>query len=287
MGKFTGMMITSWMALAGALVLAATPAAAQQGPDRAVRKDPNPPAAKPVKGDATPDILIYSQTSGFRHPSIPAANAALLDIARANGWTVVVTEDAEWFEADRLAQFEAVIGALNTGQNFSESQQAAFKAWLENGGAYIGLHAAGDGSHGWDWYLDEIIGARFTGHPGKPNQRQVTIHVEQPDHPVMAGMPEEWVRTDEWYSFDKSVRGKFNVLASLDEGTYEPPLQDDLKAKLAMPGGDHPIVWNRCIGQGRAIYSGFGHLPDHWEEELHLQMVTQAINWAMGEGDCP
>lgn len=267
-------------ALLGACVVAlgAVPGAAQ--------KVPNPPEAIPVKGDATPDLLIYSQTEGFRHPSIPAQNAALLDIARANGWTVTITEDAEWFEADRLAEFEAVIGASNTGDTLSESQRAAFKAWLENGGSYVALHAAGDGSHGWPWYLDEVIGARFTGHPGRPNQRKVQLKVEQPDHPAMEGMPVDWVRTDEWYSFDKSVRGKFTVLVSLDETSYEPALEGDMKTKLAMPGGDHPIVWTRCIGEGRMLYSGFGHLPVHWEEELHLQMVTQAIHWSMSPGEC-
>ena len=44
--------------------------------------------------------------------------------------------------------------------------------------------------------------------------------------------------------------------------------------------GDHPIVWTRCIGQGRVFYSALGHKAATYAEPLHLQMIDGALGWA-------
>lgn len=241
--------------------------------------------AEETAATPSPALLVYTKTTAFRHDSIPHATAALADMARERGWTITLTEDPAWFEADRLAHFDAVVWALPTGDTLSPSQKSAFRTFIEGGGGYIGLHAAGDSSHTWDWYVEELIGARYAGHPGDPNVRRGTIRVEDADHPAMRGLPAEWSREDEWYSFEHSPRGKVSVLATLDETTYEPRLAGQ-DSQLAM-GADHPIVWNRCLGDGRAIYSALGHTPESYSEPAHLDVIEGAISWALGEGDCP
>ena len=89
----------------------------------------------------------------------------------------------------------------------------------------------------------------------------------------MRPLPARWQREEEWYAFDRVPSGHgTRILARLDEGSYAPG-----------PGqrmGEHPIVWTRCIGQGRVFYSALGHKAETYAEPLHLRMIDGAIAWA-------
>lgn len=242
-------------------------------------------ASGPAAAGETGAILVYSRTSGWRHDSIAASWAAIAEIAQARGWSVTFTEDPAWFDAERLGNFDAVVWALATGDTLSDGQKAAFRNFVESGGGFVGLHSAGDDSHTWDWYARELIGARFIGHPLNPGVRSGTIHIEDDTHPATAGLPSPWYRSDEWYSFDASVRGRFHVLAALDEGSY---VQGNWTngANLTM-GDDHPVIWNRCVGAGRSFYSALGHTDESYAEHGVRNVIAGGISWSMGEGDCP
>jgi len=234
-----------------------------------------------------PAILVFSKTNGFRHEeAIPAANAMFEQFAKDNGWGYFQTENGATFSPDILARFDAVIFNNVSGDVFTPGQRAAFKAFLENGGGYVGIHAAGDNSHeAWPWYVDKVIGTHWKGHPLNPQFQEATVHIENHDHAATAGLPDKLVRTDEWYSFKTSPRKEgIDILATLDESTYEPGSM--FGTELAM-GKDHPIVWSRCVGKGRALYSAMGHLPTAFSEPEYLQMLLGATNWVLrkaGEG---
>jgi type 1 glutamine amidotransferase len=50
--------------------------------------------------------------------------------------------------------------------------------------------------------------------------------------------------------------------------------------------GDHPVVWSRCVGKGRALYSTLGHGADAYRTSEHPLLLEGAIAWAAGvEGD--
>jgi uncharacterized protein len=235
---------------------------------------------------ANPAILVFSKTNGFRHDeAIVAANAMFRQLAKKNGWSVYETENGAVHSPELLSRFKAVVWSNASGDNLSTDQRAALKAYIENGGGFIGIHAAGDSSHeGWGWYVKDIIGTRFVGHSLWPHLAQATIHVEGSDHPAMAGLPAIWVRTDEWYSFDRSVRAKgVPVLATLDEASYVRggPGSD----KLSM-GKDHPIIWSHCQGKGRALYSALGHTGEAFAEPEMRKLITNAVGWAMSDTQC-
>ena len=51
--------------------------------------------------------------------------------------------------------------------------------------------------------------------------------------------------------------------------------------------GDHPVVWTRCVGKGRALYSAMGHQAEAFAEPEHRKLLTGALNWVLrkeGEG---
>lgn len=246
-----------------------------------------PPA---IPADLTrPAILVFSKTNGFRHEeAIPAANAMFTDMAQKNGWGIFKTENGATFSPEILSRFDAVVFNNTSGDVFTPDQRKAFQGFLENGGGFVGIHAAGDNSHeGWKWYTEKLIGAHFTQHTMKPQFQRATVHVEDATNPATKGLPPTWQRTEEWYSFDKSPReGGAHILATVDEKTYNP--EGMFGKDLRM--GDHPAVWSRCIGKGRVIYSIMGHQAEAFAEPEYRELLQGALNWVMrkeGEGCDP
>ena len=67
-------------------------------------------------GQNTAKALIYSATVDFRHDSIPTAIEALKDQGPNYNVTFDSTEDKTWFTDDRLAQYDALVFLMNTGE---------------------------------------------------------------------------------------------------------------------------------------------------------------------------
>lgn len=229
-----------------------------------------------------PAILVFSKTNAFRHEeAIPAAARMFERLAKQNGWGIFQTENGAAFTPDILAGFDAVVFSNVTGDVFTPQQRAAFKAYLENGGGYVGIHGAGDNSHkAWDWYVKSVIGTNFIGHPMDPQFQMATMRIESHAHPSTAPLPDSLQRVDEWYSFDKSPRGipGLTVLATLDESTYKPG--SFFGTKLAM-GKDHPIAWWRCVGKGRVFYSAGGHTAEAYSDPDFTRFIDGAVLWAV------
>lgn len=227
-----------------------------------------------------PAILVFSKTNAFRHEeSIPPGNAFFADLAKQKGWGYFQTENGAAFSPEVLAKFDAVVFNNVSGDVFSPAQQAAFKAFIENGGGYVGIHAAGDNSHkDWGWYINDVIGALFIQHTMAPQFQNATVNVEDKAHSATQGLPASWQRVEEWYSFDKSPRTTgANVLITVDEKTYKPVGM--FGKDLSM--GDHPMVWTRCIGKGRVLYSAFGHRAESWSEPENRMLMANSVGWAL------
>ncbi|MDG2307499.1 MAG: ThuA domain-containing protein [Candidatus Binatia bacterium] len=238
-----------------------------------------------------PAVLVLSKTNGFRHEeAIPAAHTALEAIAKKRGWSLFATENGAVINDDDLTKFDVVVFQNTSGPILSETQETALRSWVEKGGGFVGIHGAGgDPSYEWGWYGTDLIGAQFTGHPMGPQFQEATVIVEDSEHPASKHLPANWVRTDEWYSFEESPRNKgVRVLAKLDETTYSPEMHlfYFINTDLRM-GEDHPVLWSQCIGEGRSLYSAMGHAASAYEEELYVGVLEGGIAWAAGlEGDC-
>jgi type 1 glutamine amidotransferase len=245
--------------------------------------DTVPPELPAAIASAPVAILSFSKTSGFRHgEAIEAAAASVRDLAQERGWAVFETENAAVFNPEQLALFDVVFGNNITGDNWTEQQKAAFRSWIEDGGGFVGVHgAAGTRFRYWDWYTDVLLGGgRFIGHPMGPQFREATLVVEDPDHPIMAGMERTFSHVDEWYSFEESARSAgSHVLVTIDEASYAPG--EDLSM-----GEDHPIVWIACPGRGRSFYSALGHQGSTYTWAAHERMLGAALDWATGDA-CP
>jgi type 1 glutamine amidotransferase len=231
--------------------------------------------------DAAVNILVFTKINGFDHgPSVTAATEAVRKIAQDKQWGVVVTDNGGAFTPDNLAQFDAVVWNNNSGDVLTLSQRAAFEAFIASGGAYVGLHGAGgDSIYLWDWYVDTLLGARFIGHPMNPQFQDAALHIEQHPGNIGAALAPGWTMNDEWYSFRDSPReAGANVVATLDESTYE---QNGFGGQDLRMGADHPIVWTRQVGKGRAFYSAVGHRPEVYADERYMALLADGLGWAV------
>jgi len=226
-----------------------------------------------------PAVLVFEKITGFRdEPSVTAARASFSEMARRRDWSLVVTDKGGAMTPAVLDQFDVVVWNNVSGDVLTLSQRSAFRTYVENGGGFVGVHGAGgDPQTFWPWYVDELVGARFGGHPMNPQFRDARINVADPSDPIVAGLGKGWTMNDEWYSFKNNPRSNgARIVATLDEESYSP-------GGLAM-GSDHPIAWTRCIGRGRSFYSAIGHRPESYSEPSNVRLLEQAVEWAAGKG---
>ncbi len=234
-----------------------------------------PAAAAAAAPDDPPyEVLVFSKTAGFRHDSIDEGIAALTALGAENNFTVTATEDAGAFTAANLEQFEVVAFLSTTGDVLDAEQQTAFEGYINNGGGYVGIHAAADTEYDWEWYSG-LAGALFQSHP---HIQPADVVVENHAHDATAHLPEVWQRTDEWYDYRTNPRDTAQVLASLDESTYEG----------GQMGEDHPIAWCKEYEGGRAFYTGGGHTAESYAEPEFVRHLLGGLRWASGvvEADC-
>jgi cytochrome c len=222
------------------------------------------------------DVLVFSKTAGFRHDSIPTGIDRIRQLGAANRFRVEATEDPGAFRTNNLRQYEAVVFLSTTGDVLNNAQQAAFERYIQDGGGFVGIHAAADTEYDWPFY-GRLVGAYFKSHPAI---QQATVKVADRLHPSTSHLPERWVRTDEWYDYRTNPRGNVHVLATLDESTYT--------GENMNTGADHPIAWCHGFEGGRSWYTGGGHTQESFGEPAFQRHLLGGIRWAAGEvsGDC-
>jgi len=230
-----------------------------------------------------PRLLLFQKITGFREgPSVDAAEHLIRELAQRNGWALIVTDKGGAIRRAVLKQFDVVIWNNVSGDVLTLSERSALRQYVEQGGGFVAFHGSGgDPVYYWDWYVDTLIGARFEGHPMKPQFQEARIDVADPSSPLVRDLAPGWTMTDEWYSFKTNPRARgAHVLATLDESSYSPIglAGEDLHM------GDHPIAWTQCVGAGRSFYSAIGHRPETYSDPHYSALLQQAILWAAPAG---
>jgi cytochrome c len=216
---------------------------------------------------AAPDrLLVFSKAAGYAHESRAVGIEAIRALGARNGFAVEATESTAPFRSGRLGRYAAVVFLSTTGDVLGEREQKALRRYVRRGGGFVGVHSAADTEHEWPWY-GTLLGARFLTHPAI---QAATVRVVDRSHPSTRRLPAVWQRTDEWYDYAASPRGRVRVLATLDEATYA-------GGKM---GADHPIAWCRAVGRGRSWYTGGGHTSESYAEPLFRSHLLGGIRWA-------
>ncbi|GAA4443890.1 hypothetical protein GCM10023188_45070 [Pontibacter saemangeumensis] len=230
--------------------------------------EPETPVVAEQEPEDSSRILVFSKTSGYYHESIPDGIAAIQKLGREHNVMVDTTKNAAYFNPDSLQNYKAVVFLSTTMDVLDTVQQAAFEKYIQAGGGFAGIHAAADTEYDWPWY-NKLVGAYFLSHP---KQQNATVRVKDKNHPSTSHLPDDWELFDELYNY-KDINPEVNVLATLDESTYEG----------GENGENHPIVWYHDYDGGRAFYTGLGHTKESYSDSLFLPHIWGGITYAMGE----
>lgn len=176
-----------------------------------------------------------------------------------------------------LARYQLIIQLDYPPYAWPAAAVTAFERYIKEArGGWVGFHHAGllgefDGYKMWDWFSQFMGGIRFTNYIGDFAAGEV--QVEDSLHPIMRGLPRRFtIQREEWYTWNKSPRSQVQVLASVDERTYQP------RSHITM--GDHPVVWTNPHVKARNVYIFMGHGPDLLDNPAYTRLVSNAINWA-------
>ncbi len=227
-------------------------------------------------------VLLFSKATGFRHgESIEAGKRVFQELALKNNWFLYSTEAGGVFNTDQLAQFHVVIFNNSTGRVLDEAQQNALQHFVEHGGMLMGIHGAGDNSHPWRWYVQNLTGSDFSHHTLHPQfqETEVAIHA-QADSLLKQDLPQKWIHTDEWYVFLENPENHgFKILYQIRGDRINPNgnLLWITDRDFGM-GSEHPVAWHKQVGKGSTFYTSMGHDARAWAQAPFVQMLQNAVD---------
>jgi hypothetical protein len=182
-------------------------------------------------------------------------------VAAANHFRFDTTSDWRNLNADFLSRVDVVV-FLDTRPE-DPAQRAAFRAYMERGGAWMGFHFAGFAltpsavPANWDWYHDTFLGSgSYRSNTWRPTS--AVLRVEDRDHPATRRLPGTFRSSpNEWYRWEKDLRRNpdIDVLLAIDPSSF--PLGTGPKQSEIWHDGYYPVVWtNRRY---RMLYLNMGH----------------------------
>ncbi len=231
-------------------------------------------------------LLVVTHTAGFRHGSIEDAKDVLPEWGEENNFEVTFVDETEnarpddltldeAFTDEFLADYDAIMFA-NTTSNFgTEAQREAVINFVENGGGFVGAHAAIDTGYDWPEY-GEMVGTYFDSHPWT---QEVNFLVEDAEHPSTEHLTNgEWSKLEEVYIFPEDMNpreaGK-HILLSLDTESVDGPRGGQFD--------DHPTSWCSPQESGRVFITALGHHSQTWSsEEEFKQHILGGLDYAFG-----
>lgn len=188
------------------------------------------------------------------------------------GFLMEVTTSLNDYPLERLKEFSLIV-SLNA-QPSGETQRAAFRSYMEQGGGWMGFHASAynDKNTKWPWFNEFLgCGAFYCNNwPPQP----VLLETDCSEHAVTRSLPKEWVApASEWYMWNPSPRDNADVDVLLTISQKNMPLG----IKDIIRWGDIPVVWtNRNY---RMIYLNTGHGDEAFSDATQNLLFTNAFRW--------
>ena len=227
-------------------------------------------------------VLIFHKTNGFRHGSINNGINMIKNLGTTNGlWTADDSQNANVFTAENLAQYKVVIWCNTSGNNLlNASQRAAFENYIQNGGGFVGIHAATDTyrDKSWPFYNDLVGGIVQTNpnHTRNNHNNTMDIVAGNNEHPSISFLGETWNKVEEYYYWKNNggqlFSGNKNLLI-VRETTGPNGRTNDYDEP-------RPMAWFKEFEGGRSFYTALGHNSSDYTNSDFMKHVEGGIKWA-------
>ena len=218
-------------------------------------------------------LLFYSDNVEEAHREFASQAVGFFKkLTVGDGWVLDVSKD----KLPDLDSYDIVImpDVIPWGKNDRER----FQKYMENGGGWLGFHAAGynDASTGWDWFQRFLGGVSFLCNTWPP--QPALVEVEGSGHPVTKNLPKRYVApSSEYYQWNPDPRSNpdLRILASLAEENFPMGLKD------VVYGGDFPVVWTNT--KFRMVYINMGHGDETFSDPTQNLLIINALRWIVSQ----
>lgn len=175
--------------------------------------------------------------------------------------------------ADSLERYNIII-MLNT-QPHGQKERDAFRKYMENGGGWMGFHAAAynDKNTKWPWFNEFLGCGAFYCNNWPPQPALVDCDTT---HTVTRSLPQSFVIPEsEFYMWNPSPRADKDVriLLSISPKMYPFGIKDIIR------WGDFPVVWTNT--RYRMIYLNMGHGDTGFTDATQNLLYVNAFRWVV------
>jgi hypothetical protein len=123
--------------------------------------------SSPTPANPSRRVLVVTHTEGFRHSSIPIAEATISALGQRSGlfsttFCRTADEVSRMLTRSALAGVDAIVFANTTG-SLPIPDLTAVLEWVQDGHGFAGMHSASDTYHDAPAYL-EMLGNEFLTH---------------------------------------------------------------------------------------------------------------------------
>jgi hypothetical protein len=241
-------------------------------------------AARAHADDLAPKFSVIAFQTGthdLAHVSfVREANRWFPEAAKKYHFAYESTNDWNKLNEALLAHFQVVV-FLDTRPE-DPAQRAAFRRYMDQGGAWMGFHFAAfaltpsDYPENWDWYHQEFLGSgSYVSNTWRPSS--AVLRVEDPQHPSTKGLPATFTSApNEWYRWENDLRRNPNIkiLLSIDPASF--PLGTGPKPHEIWHEGYYPVVWTNT--NYRMIYFNMGHNDLDYEHKTNRELSFTFAN---------
>ena len=222
-------------------------------------------------------IAFFTAKQDQAHISfVHEANRWFPEIAAKYNFSYESTSNWQNLNSDFLAKYQVVV-FLDTRPE-DPAQRAAFKEYMDHGGAWMGFHFAGFAltpsayPANWDWYHNTFLGSgSYVSNTWRPTS--AILRVEDRRHPASRHLPETFKSSpNEWYRWEKDLRQNpdIDILISIDSTSF--PLGTGPKQNEIWRSGYFPVVWTNK--NYKMLYLNMGHNDIDYEHRYDTSNKT-------------
>ena len=222
-------------------------------------------------------LIYYTQHAEEAHVQFAEqATTFFKKLNYGDGFVLDITTDFSKYPYEKLKEYNVII-MLNTSPN-TKAERDAFEQYMENGGGWVGFHAAAYNNKNthWPWFVKFLGGGVFYCNNWPP--QPVLVEVDNEEHPVTKNLPASFVApASEWYQWTPSPRQNkdVEVLLSLSPKNYPLGIKDVVNF------GDFPIVWSNK--NYRMIYLNMGHGDEEFIDGTQNLLLVNAFRWVVSK----
>ncbi|KAB2638347.1 MAG: ThuA domain-containing protein [Verrucomicrobia bacterium] len=250
----------------------------------------------PVLAAPLPTLIIDGQnnhdwkaTTPVMKKDLEATGLFSVEVATAPGGN---GPELAAFQPD-FAKYKVVVMNYN-GAMWSDATCQAFEAYVAGGGGLVVVHAADNSFPKWPAYnamiavggwsgRDDTSGAYLRWKDGKQvldtqpgtvghhgAQHPFVLETRSPKHPIMAGLPENWLHpADELYDFMRGPAKNATILATAFADT-----------KFGGSGEHEALLIAIDFGKGRVFHTMIGHGTEAMQCVGFITTLQRGTEWA-------